>query len=89
MKRIVFSFERLADDTHIPRLRDFGEVLFLMFRDGHHVVVDLDEVDGATERFAIVVKHERQLRRTLQVIEPIMAKHFPDHIASISIVKVE
>ncbi len=89
MKRITFNFERLGDGTHVPRLRDFGEVIWLMFRDGRHVVADLGEIDRATERFSIVVKHKRQLRRVLQAIEPLTAKHFPDRIASIAIEDTE
>ena len=60
MKRIVFTFEPLADQTHI-------EDLFHM---------------RTTGQFSIFVKHRRQLHRTLQAIEPVMAKHFPDRIAT-------
>jgi hypothetical protein len=82
MKRIVFTFEPLADQTHIHRLRNFGEDLFHMFRDDGRVPIDLDEIDRATGQFSIVVKHRRQLHRTLQAIEPVLAKHFPDRIAT-------
>ena len=85
MKRIVFTFERLADQTHIHRLRNFGEDLFHAFRNDRHVLVDLDEIDRATERFSILVKHNRQLRRILQAVDPVTARHFPDRIAAISV----
>jgi hypothetical protein len=88
-KQIVITVERLADGSHMPRLRDFGEDLWRMFRSGDEVLIDLDKVDRADERFSLIIKHNRRFRRILGEIEDLMEEQFPDRIASIAIEDAE
>lgn len=60
-----------------------------MFRSGDEVLIDLDEVDRADERFSLIIKHNRRFRRVLGEITNLMEEQFPDRIASIAIEDAE
>jgi hypothetical protein len=81
-KRIT-RCERLAGGIHIHRLRNFGENLYTTYRDGRLVEVDLGEIDLATGAFSVVLRHNN--RRTLKGLSEMLARHFPDRIASMTV----
>jgi hypothetical protein len=88
-KQVVVLCASQPDGSHIHRLRDFGEELFVKFRSGDQAVINLEEVDRATDRFVVHVAKRGSARRIARAIEVKMDRHFPDGIASIAIEDIE
>lgn len=84
-RRLIIDFlPRVTDDTAIHRIRNFGEALFVMFREDGWAEVSLAEVDRATNRLVVTVRSARRVRRIAANIEGLLVEHHLDAIARLT-----
>ena len=71
MSRIVVQFSTPQGQEHdlVMRLRNFGEDLHRWLRSNGWGIVDLNEVDSAEERFAVMGVTQSKMKRVTEWIE--------------------
>jgi len=80
-RHIVIDFTLGPDrNSDIHRIRNFGEELWAACRADGWSSISLNDVDRATDQLIVAVRSARRVRRTVQMIEELLAKH---HLASI------
>ena len=66
------------DIVIVHRVRNFGETLFRHFRDSDRGSIDLKQVDRATRSLVVERVRNRDLRRTVRLLEKLAAAEFPE-----------
>jgi hypothetical protein len=84
-RQIVINFilgpERSSD---IHRIRNFGEDLYRHCHNDGWASISIADVDRPTDRLKVSIRSARRVRRTTQMIEKLLARHFLSNIASLS-----
>lgn len=89
--RIVLKYpEMIAEDWRdkLGRVRNLGEEIFRVFRDGGEATIEMKEIDRATDTLTIDVRKSRHLKATLRVLERISDKHFPEQSPEVTVTKL-
>jgi hypothetical protein len=84
-RQIVIDFTLGLDRGYdIHRFRNFGEELYVQCREDGWASISFAEADQAIDQLRVQVRSARRVRRTFQVIERLLAKHFLSNIARLS-----
>ena len=84
--RITIRFPEMVGDDDIvivQRVRIFRETLFRHFRDSHRGSIHLGQVDRATRSLVAERIRNRDLRRTVRLLEQLAAAEFPERTPEI------
>jgi len=84
--RITIGFPEMVGDEDsviVHRVRNFGETLFHHFRDSNRGSIDLKQVDRATRSLVVERVRNRDLRRTVRLLEKLAAAEFPERTPEI------
>lgn len=89
--RVTIIFPDHVGDEGIAllhRVRNFGETLFRHFRDTGRGLIELEQVDRATRSLVVERIRNRDLRRTVKLLEQMAAAEFPERTPEITTVEV-
>jgi hypothetical protein len=84
--RITITFPDMVGDEGnnlLHRVRNFGETLFVHFREHGRGSISLEEVDRATNTLVVEGVRNRDLRRTVQGIRQMAEVEFPERTPEI------
>ena len=86
-REIIIDFPTvpsIAPSVH--QIRNFGEDLYRLFRDGGWASISLGDVDRATDRLSVKVQSKRQVRRVMAQIEKVLDQHLLANRARLTVV---
>jgi hypothetical protein len=79
--------DTLAHNDLIHRIRNFGEDLYLAYRDSREAHVDLAEIDRAVDRICVTTIKNRRVRMVAGRIRKLLERHHLDNVARLTEVK--
>jgi hypothetical protein len=88
-RQIVIDFTPGPNrNSDLYRIWIFGEALWAACRTDGWSSISLDDVDHATDKLTVSVRSARRVRRTVQMIEKLLAEHHLDGIAKLTVLKM-
>jgi hypothetical protein len=88
--RIVLRFpEMVAENWHdkLGCVRNLGEEIFRVLRDGDAAEISIQEVDRATDTLTVDVRKSRNLKSILKLLERLSDEHFPEQSPAVTVTK--
>lgn len=85
-RRIIIDFIPGPNAPSIHQIRNFGEDLWHACKEDGWATTSLDEADRATNRLEVTVLSKQRLHRIRQMIARLLASHFLDSHARMTIV---
>ena len=88
-KRLTITFDSAPARLPLHEIQNFGEELYLHFRNGKQARLDIDAVDQWSGKIEVLVLRKPQAIRVLRETEQMLAKHHLDAIATIRVDEIE
>lgn len=74
-----------ASSSLVHQIRNFGEDVWRFAKTEKGAAISLQDIDRATDRLELRINSSRRVRRVVREVERMLAEHFLDDCARVSV----